>query len=206
MKEEQQALIAAPEPVAPNFARTLLYHLSKLTFAHKSSNESCFFNPETKTTTSLFSFTRLDGETCSYAIHAYKGLLTVDNALRKIAQYTSKATLENNLALSAPNFKQTLFYHLAKLSLIESSLRNSFPAKLSPSVKIIDHDQASVHELRQQLIESWQKNGVPMPVLSKTLFEQLLLEAAIADKVPVYIPQGLCCITQGKGHLTDVVI
>ena len=188
MREEQQALVIAPEPVAPNFTRTLLYHLSKLAFTHKSSNESCFCNPQPKTTPDLLSVASLDGETCSYAVNAYKGLLTVDNALKKIAQYTSKAMLEKDLTLSAPNSKQTLFYHLAKLSLIESSLRNSFPAKLGPSAKTIGHDQASVHELRQQLIDSWQKNGVPMPVLSKALFEQLILEAAITNQVATYIP------------------
>jgi hypothetical protein len=168
MREEQQALALAPDLVAPKFNKTLLYHLSKLAFTHKSSNESHFLHPQRNTTRPFYSRTHLDEETCSYAITAYKGLLTVDNALRKITQCSAKSTPYKNLSLVEAPSKQTLFYHLAKLSLIESSLRQSLPGKLNP-VKTKGKQPASVIELRQQLIDRWQKNGMPMPVLRSRL-------------------------------------
>jgi filamentous hemagglutinin family protein len=188
MREEQQALSMASDPVAPKFNKTLLYHLSKLAFAHKSSNESHFLHPQRNTTRPLHSHTHLDEETCSYAIAAYKGLLTVDNALRKIAQCSAKSAPYKNLSLAEAPSKQTLFYHLAKLSLIESSLRQSLPGKLNP-VTTKGKQPASVTELRQQLIERWQKNGMPLPLLSKTLFEQLIVEAVITDHTVAYLPE-----------------
>lgn len=136
MREEQQALTIAPDPVAPKFNKTLLYHLSKLAFAHTSSNESHFLSPQHKTTPPRYVSTYLNFETCSYAIAAYKGLLTVDHALRKIAQCSAKSAPYKNLSLAETPSKQTLFYHLAKLSLIESSLRQSLPGKLNPAASI----------------------------------------------------------------------